>query len=42
MGEPFKFDHEGQEIKLCCKGCEKDFLKEPAKFLAKIREAEKK
>ena len=42
MGEPFRFVHQGQEIKLCCKGCEKDFLKEPAKYLGKLAAAEKK
>jgi hypothetical protein len=36
MGEPFRFTYKGQEIKLCCKGCEKDFNKEPEKFLQKI------
>ena len=36
MGEPVVFVHEGQEIKLCCKNCRKDFDKEPAKYLAKL------
>jgi|SRR5688572_22506332 len=36
MGEPFVFVHEGQEIKLCCKPCQKDFKKDPAKFLKKL------
>ena len=39
MGEPFRLVYQGQEIKLCCKGCEKDFLKEPEKFLQKIAAA---
>ena len=39
MGEPFRFTYKGQEIKLCCKGCEKDFNKEPEKFLQKIAAA---
>ena len=39
MGEPFRFTYKGQEIKLCCKGCEKDFLKEPEKFMQKIAAA---
>ena len=39
MGEPFRFVYKGQEIKLCCKGCEKDFIKEPEKFLQKIAAA---
>jgi len=36
MGKPVSFVHEGQEIKLCCAECRKDFDKEPAKFLAKL------
>ena len=40
MGKPFVFTHEGQEIKLCCKSCQKDFKKDPAKYLAKIKAAE--
>ncbi len=42
MGEPVVFVHAGQQIKLCCKGCRKDFNKEPAKFLSKIEAAAKK
>jgi len=41
MGEPYRFVYEGQEVKLCCSGCKKDFLKEPAKYLALIRAADK-
>ena len=37
----FVFTHEGQEIKLCCKSCQKDFKKEPAKYLKKIEGAGK-
>ena len=29
----YTFVHEGQEIKLCCKSCLKDFNKAPAKYL---------
>jgi len=36
MGDPVVFVHAGQEIKLCCKNCRKDFDKEPAKYLAKL------
>ena len=42
MGEPFVFTHNGQEIKLCCKSCQKDFKKEPAKFLKKLEKTDKK
>ena len=40
-GKPYVFTHEGQEIKMCCKDCLKDFKKEPAKYLKKIDEAPK-
>jgi YHS domain-containing protein len=39
MGKPYVFAHEGQEVKLCCKQCKKDFDKEPAKYIKKIDEA---
>ncbi len=42
MGKPYVFVHEGQEIKLCCKACEKGFKKEPAKFMKKLEAAQKK
>jgi len=38
----FTFVHEGQEIKLCCKSCKKDFDKAPAKYMKKIAEAKAK
>jgi hypothetical protein len=36
MGDERTFVYEGQEIKICCKPCEKKFLKDPAKFLKKL------
>jgi hypothetical protein len=42
MGDPYVFTHEGQEIKLCCKSCQKDFKKDPAKYLKKIEKTDKK
>src|ERR1039457_765963 len=42
MGKPFVMEYKGQEVKLCCKSCKKDFDKDPAKFMKKIREADKK
>jgi len=41
MGKPFVFTYEGQEIKLCCKNCQKDFKKDPAKYLKKLEAAKK-
>ncbi len=44
MGKPYVFTHKGQEVKLCCKSCLKDFNKEPDKYMKKLAEkpAEKK
>lgn len=36
------FVHGDREIKLCCKGCLKDFNKDAANYVKKIEEAEKK
>ena len=42
MGDAYVFTHEGQEIKLCCKSCQKDFKKTPNKYLNKLKKADKK
>ena len=42
MGKPVVFEYKGQEIKLCCKSCKKDFDKDPAKYLKKLETEEKK
>jgi YHS domain-containing protein len=42
MGAAFVFIHQEQEVKLCCKGCKKDFDKNPEKYIALIRAADKK
>jgi len=34
--QPYTLVHQGQEVKLCCKGCLEDFKKEPAKYLSKL------
>ena len=39
MGEPYVFLYKGQEVKLCCPNCKKDFDKNPAKYLKKIQAA---
>lgn len=39
MGKPVVFVYKGQEIKLCCKHCRKDFDKDPAKYLKKLKKA---
>jgi hypothetical protein len=38
-GEPYVFVHEGQEFKLCCKPCRKDFDKDPKAFHKKLKTA---
>ena len=38
MGDPAVFVYQGQEIKFCCPNCKKDFLKDPAKYLKKIKD----
>ena len=42
MGKPFTFTYKDQEVKLCCKGCKKDFDKDPEKYIKLIRAADKK
>lgn len=37
MGDPLTIEHENQEIKLCCKPCEKKFKKDPEKYLIKLK-----
>jgi YHS domain-containing protein len=41
MGKPYVFVYKGQEVKLCCPDCKKDFDKDPAKYLKKIEAAAK-
>ena len=42
MGKPVKVTFEGTDVYLCCKSCLKDFNKEPAKFGAVVKAAQKK
>ncbi len=42
MGAPYVFSYKGQEVKLCCTGCKKDFDKTPDKYIKLIRAADKK
>ena len=39
MGKPYVHTYEGQEVKFCCKGCLKDFNKDPKKYIAKLAAA---
>ena len=36
MGDESSLVHEGQTVKFCCPPCEKKFLKNPARYLAKL------
>jgi hypothetical protein len=36
MGDEVAIVHQGQVIKFCCKPCEKKFLRNPDKYLAKL------
>lgn len=36
MGKPLKVTVEGQDVFLCCDGCEEELKSEPAKYLAKL------
>jgi len=42
MGKPYVFTYKGQEVKLCCSMCKKDFDKNPDKYMKLIRAADKK
>ena len=36
MGDPFVTSYKGQQVKMCCKACNKDFTKNPDKYLKKL------
>jgi len=36
MGEPHRFEHEGQPVSLCCKACLADFHADPPAYLRKL------
>lgn len=42
MGKPYVIKYKGRDVQLCCDGCEKDFNKDPDKYLKKLDAAEKK
>jgi hypothetical protein len=42
MGKPVKVTHDGTDVYLCCKSCLKDFNKNPAEYVAKVKAAQKK
>ena len=42
MGDPVVVSHEGVEVRLCCKGCLKEFNADPKKFADIVTAARKK
>ena len=42
MGKPYVFTYKDREIKVCEKSEEKEFLKEPAKYIKQVEDAEAK
>jgi YHS domain-containing protein len=42
MGKPHVIQYEGREVQFCCPSCEKEFKKDPAKYLKKIDAAARK
>lgn len=42
MGKPFVIQHDGREVRFCCKACQPEFKKDPAKYLKKLDAAAKK
>ncbi len=42
MGDAFVYEYKGREIRFCCKGCLKDFNKDPKKYIKMIEDAEAK
>jgi hypothetical protein len=41
MGKPVEVTHDHTDVYLCCKACIKDFQKDPAKFTAMVKAANK-
>lgn len=37
MGTPIVIQHEGTEVRFCCKSCIKKFKKNPSKYLVKLQ-----
>jgi hypothetical protein len=42
MGKPFQMEIKGEKVFLCCKGCEKEALKDEDTVLAKARQLREK
>jgi len=42
MGPPTTINYKGTEVRFCCKDCEKDFQKDPDKYLIRLKQAEEK
>lgn len=40
--KPLKVTYEGTDVWLCCKGCKKDFDKDPSKYTKAVKDASPK
>ena len=38
MGEPYVYEHKGQEVRFCCKECLPKFNEDPDKYVAMLKE----
>jgi YHS domain-containing protein len=38
--QPISINYQGQEVRVCCRECKRDFQNDPQKFLKKILGAE--
>ena len=41
MGDPVIYQHNGREVRFCCKDCIEDFNKDPEKYLKMLDDAAK-
>lgn len=40
MGDAVIIQHEGREVRLCCRNCARKFQKDPARYMAKLDAAQ--
>jgi YHS domain-containing protein len=42
MGAPTTIQYHGTDVRFCCKDCEKEFQKDPDKYLKRLEQARQK
>jgi YHS domain-containing protein len=42
MGAPTTIQYHGTDVRFCCKDCEKEFQKDPDKYLKRLEQAQQK